>query len=81
MMIQDQSMFAKEHLHSQFEVVLMKEVCEVILSRDFEVHPLNMNRIVKHNRHNQHLLLTRHPQTSSIPMFDRIDLNELNAGR
>jgi hypothetical protein len=41
--IQDQSIVAKEHLHSQHSALLMKEGCEVLISTIVEVRPMNMN--------------------------------------
>jgi hypothetical protein len=46
--------FAEGNLHSQVEVILMKEECEEHSEKDIEVHQLNKMKIPMHNTQYSH---------------------------
>jgi hypothetical protein len=52
MMKQDPLMFSKENCQSESHVIVIKEACEVIRSRDTEVRPLNINQTVMQSPQN-----------------------------
>jgi hypothetical protein len=60
--------FAEVNLHSQVEVILMKEDCEEHSEKDIEVNQLNRMKIPMHNSQYLHWMM-KYP--ASLPIVEQ----------